>query len=283
MESVVQKVVRIGNIKISNNLPMVLIAGPCVLESREHAVRMAGELKTITDRLRIPFVFKSSFDKANRTSLNAKRGVNLYEGIDVFREIKEKFGVMTVTDIHECHQAQVVAEVVDMIQIPALLSRQTDLLIAASRTGLAVQIKKGQFAAPEDARYMLEKVVSVGNENAIICERGTSFGYHKLVNDMTGLPIMSRFGYPVVFDGTHSVQEPAGRGVCSGGNRELVPYLCKAALAIGVAGLYLEIHDQPDSAPCDGPNMLRLNATEEFLTTMLEFDALGKKHRCELG
>lgn len=282
MQNIIQKVVKVGNIRISNDLPMALFAGPCVVESKDHACEMAHALKEITDKLNIPFVFKSSFDKANRTSLNSKRGVGLYEGMEIFSQIKEKYNVLTITDIHEPNQAKLISEVVDVIQIPALLCRQTDLLVAAAKTGLPVKVKKGQFSSPDDAKYMIEKVTSTGNENVMICERGTLFGYHQLINDMTALPIMESFGYPIIFDGTHSVQFPGGFGSCSGGNRKLAPYICKAALSIGVAALYLEIHDNPDQAPCDGPNMLKLEDAEKFLQTMKEFDQLGKKYRKDL-
>lgn len=278
MQAINYKAIKIGNIRIANNLPMALIGGPCVAESRAHVLEMAGAIKEITDKLNIPFIFKSSFDKANRTSINSSRGVGFYEGIEIFREVKEKYGILTITDIHESTHAKPISEVVDVIQIPALLCKQTDLLVAAAKTGLAIKIKKGQFVAPEDVQYMIEKVTSAGNENVMICERGSCFGYHKLINDMAGLRIMAKFGYPIIFDGTHSVQEPAGRGACSGGNREFIPYLCRAALSVGVAALYLEIHDNPEIAPCDGPNMVRLSDLESFLIQMKEFDALGKKY-----
>lgn len=278
MENTVNKIVKVGDIRIANDLPMVLIGGPCVMENKTHVLEMAHALKEITDKLNIPFIFKSSFDKANRTSIKSSRGVGFYEGIDIFREVKEKYGLMTITDMHESVHAKELAEVVDVLQIPALLCKQTDIITAAAKTGLTVQIKKGQFVAPDDVKWMIEKVTSTGNQNVTICERGSCFGYHRLVNDMTGIHVMKKFGYPIVFDGTHSVQEPAGKGYCSGGNREFIPCLCRAALSIGVAALYLEIHDDPENAPCDGPNMLRLQQTEEFLKIMKEFDALGKKH-----
>ncbi|MBO7454063.1 MAG: 3-deoxy-8-phosphooctulonate synthase [Alphaproteobacteria bacterium] len=270
------KVVKAGSISIANGLPFVLIAGPCALESRDVAFRCAESLIKTTNELKIPFIFKSSFDKANRTSLNARRGVPMVEALKIFRELKEKFGCLIVTDVHESWQCAEVAEVVDVLQIPAFLCRQTDLLIAAAKTGKIVEIKKGQFLAPWDMENVYKKVTMSGNENVLLCERGTCFGYNRLVSDMRSLQIMKNFGYPVVFDATHSVQEPGGLGGASGGNRDYVESLARSAMSIGVAALYIETHFDPKNAFSDGPNMVPLHVVKDFLITMKKFDELAK-------
>ncbi|MCR4555304.1 MAG: 3-deoxy-8-phosphooctulonate synthase [Alphaproteobacteria bacterium] len=270
------KVVKAGSISIANDLPFVLIAGPCALESRDVAFRCAESLIKTTNELKIPFIFKSSFDKANRTSLNARRGVPMVEALKIFRELKEKFGCLIVTDVHESWQCAEVAEVVDVLQIPAFLCRQTDLLIAAAKTGKIVEIKKGQFLAPWDMENVYKKVTMSGNENVLLCERGTCFGYNRLVSDMRSLQIMKNFGYPVVFDATHSVQEPGGLGGASGGNRDYVESLARSAMSIGVAALYIETHFDPKNAFSDGPNMVPLHVVKDFLITMKKFDELAK-------
>ncbi len=270
------KVVKAGSISIANNLPFVLIAGPCALESRDVAFRCAESLIKTTNELRIPFIFKSSFDKANRTSLNARRGVPMGEALKIFRELKEKFGCLIVTDVHESQQCSEVSEVVDILQIPAFLCRQTDLLIAAAKTGKVIEIKKGQFLAPWDMENVYKKVTMSGNENVLLCERGTCFGYNRLVSDMRSLQVMKNFGYPVVFDATHSVQEPGGLGGASGGNRDFVESLARSAMSIGVAALYIETHFDPKNAFSDGPNMVPLHVVKDFLITMKKFDELAK-------
>lgn len=270
------KIVDVNGIKIANNLPFTLIAGPCVLESRDHAMFMCGELVKITSGLGINLIYKSSYDKANRTSLNGKRGLGIKESLAVFQDIKDKFNVPIITDVHEPHQCAEVAETVDVLQIPAFLCRQTDLLLSAGRTNKALNIKKGQFLAPWDMKNIATKVESTGNKNIMLCERGVSFGYNNLVVDMTSLPIMSQTGYPVIFDATHSVQKPGGLGEKTGGNREFAPILGKGALAIGVAGIFVEVHQDPDNAPSDGPNMIKLEETQKILQQFLQFDTLAK-------
>ncbi|MDR2766657.1 MAG: 3-deoxy-8-phosphooctulonate synthase [Holosporaceae bacterium] len=270
------KTVRVGNVAVSNDGPLTLVAGPCALESRETALRVADHLVKMTDELEIPFIFKSSFDKANRTSIRSRRGVQLDAALEIFREIKKEFGCPIVTDVHERDQCPVVAEVTDMLQIPAFLCRQTDLLTAAAKTGRAVNIKKGQFLAPWDMKNACEKVVESGNDAVILCERGSCFGYNRLVSDMRSLKIMEDFGYPVIFDATHSIQEPGGLGETSGGNREYVELLARAAVAVGVAGLFIETHFDPNNAISDGPNMVPLEAMRDFMITMKRFDELAK-------
>lgn len=265
-----------NHITFGNDLPFVLIAGPCALENREHALMMAGALKEITDRLHIPFVYKTSFDKANRSSSKSQRGLGLEKALPIFKEIKEKFGCPVVTDIHTAEQCAIVAEAVDMLQIPAYLCRQTDLLQAAALTGKAINIKKGQFLAPWDMTNVVEKMASFGNTNVLQCERGASFGYNTLVSDMRALPIMARNRYPVVYDATHSVQQPGGQGATSGGDRTFVPVLAKAAIAVGVASVFMEVHQEPDTAPSDGPNMLRLDSLEKLLIQLKAFDTIAK-------
>lgn len=270
------KSVPVGKLTIANNQPFALMAGPCVLESRDHAFMMCGALKEVTDKLGIPFIYKSSFDKANRTSVKAQRGMGLDAALKIFQEIKKEFDVPVLTDVHAPEQCAVVAEAVDVLQIPAFLCRQTDLLLAAGKTGRAINVKKGQFLAPWDMKNVAEKIASTGNEKIMLCERGVTFGYNTLVNDMRALPIMAETGYPVVFDATHSVQSPGGKGNATGGDRTMVPYLARAAVAIGVAAVFMETHQDPDSAPSDGPNMVRLEDMEKILRTMTEIDDIAK-------
>jgi 2-dehydro-3-deoxyphosphooctonate aldolase (KDO 8-P synthase) len=271
-----QHVVRVEPIAIANHLPLALIAGPCAIESREHALFMAGELKRLTDRLGMPLIYKSSFDKANRTSASSARGIGLEQGVEILAAVKAETGLPVLTDVHESWQCRPVAEVVDVLQIPAFLCRQTDLLRAAAETGRAINIKKGQFLAPWDMKQVTAKLESFGAEKILACERGTSFGYNTLVTDLRGLPQLAATGWPVVFDATHSVQQPGGQGGTSGGQREYVPVLARAAVAVGVAAVFIETHEQPDRAPSDGPNMVPLARMEELLTDLQRFDALAK-------
>ena len=268
--------VRVGNVRFGNDLPLALIAGPCQMESRDHALEMAERLKAICSRLGVGLVFQSSFDKANRTSLSGRRGMGLEKALPVFCEIRKRFGLPVLTDVHEAAQCAEVAEAVDVLQIPAFLCRQTDLLVAAARTGRAVNVKKGQFLAPWDMREVLAKVVESGNRDVLLTERGVSFGYNNLVSDLRALPIMAAMGAPVVFDATHSVQQPGGQGASSGGQRQFVPVLARAAVAIGVAAVFIETHPDPDRAPSDGPNMVPLNEFEALVRELLAFDALAK-------
>ena len=271
-------ILNISDLRISNNLPFTLIAGPCVIESKNHALEMAKKLTSITNKLGIQFIYKSSFDKANRTSINSKRGPGLEKSIEIFNEIKSSIGCPIITDVHEINQVSVISEVVDIIQIPAFLCRQTDLLIEAAKTNKAVMIKKGQFLAPWDMKNVVEKIIEFGSGGILVCERGVSFGYNTLVSDFRSLPILKSFGYPVVFDATHSVQQPGGLGSKSGGQREFVPVLAKAAVSIGVAGLFMEIHQDPDNAPSDGPNMLHLDVLEKLLITLAKLDKIAKEN-----
>lgn len=271
------KTVKIGDIAISNSNPFALIAGPCVLESRQHAYDMCGKITEITKRLGIPVIYKSSFDKANRTSVSGVRsGVDFNEAMEIFRDIKKDFGVPVITDIHTEEQCAAVAPSVDVLQIPAFLSRQTDLLLAAGKTGKAVNVKKGQFLAPWDMKNVAAKIASTGNDNIMLCERGASFGYNTLVSDMRALPIMAETGYPVVFDATHSVQQPGGQGTSSGGDRRMVPVLARAAMAVGVAAVFMETHQDPDNAPSDGPNMVKITDLEALLDKMKRIDEIAK-------
>ncbi|MBP0583164.1 3-deoxy-8-phosphooctulonate synthase [Labrys sp. LIt4] len=270
-------VVSLGKLRIGNALPLTVIAGPCQMESRDHAMEMATGIKAITDKLGLGLIYKSSFDKANRTSAKGARGVGLEKALPIFAEIREKFGVPVITDIHENDQCAKVAEVVDVLQIPAFLSRQTDLLVAAARTGRVVNVKKGQFLAPWDMKNVVAKITEAGNPNVLVTERGASFGYNTLVTDMRALPIMAeQIGAPVVFDATHSVQQPGGQGTSSGGQREFVPVLARAAVAVGVAAVFIETHQDPDHAPSDGPNMVPLNQLEALLARLKQFDAIAK-------
>ncbi len=270
-------VVAVGKVRFGNKLPFALIAGPCALESHAHAFEMAAALKEITARLGIGFVYKSSFDKANRTSVNSARGLGLEQALPIFAELREKLTVPVLTDVHEPPQCAIVAEVVDILQIPAFLCRQTDLLVAAAQTGRAVNIKKGQFLAPWDMANVVDKVTGAGNRNVLMTERGVSFGYNTLVSDMRALPQLARAGAPVIFDATHSVQQPGGQGTSSGGEREFVPVLARAAAAVGVAGLFIETHENPEKAPSDGPNMIPLREMEPLLKRLMQFDALAKR------
>jgi 2-dehydro-3-deoxyphosphooctonate aldolase (KDO 8-P synthase) len=273
-----QRTVSVGNVAIANHLPLALIAGPCAIESREHALMIAGELKRLTDRLGLALIYKSSFDKANRTSADSARGIGLDKGIEILAAVKDATGLPVLTDVHESWQCRPVAEVVDVLQIPAFLCRQTDLLRAAAETGRAINVKKGQFLAPWDMRQVTAKLESFGAERILACERGVSFGYNTLVSDMRALPQLAATGWPVVFDATHSVQQPGGLGGTSGGQREFVPVLARAAVAVGVAAVFIETHEQPDRAPSDGPNMVPLACMEELLTDLQRFDALAKLH-----
>jgi 2-dehydro-3-deoxyphosphooctonate aldolase (KDO 8-P synthase) len=269
-------VVDIAGVRLGNSLRLALFAGPCQLESQAHALEMAAALKEIAGRLQIGLIYKTSFDKANRTSAGSARGLGLKAALPIFAEIRETFALPVVTDVHEPGQCAAVAEAVDVLQIPAFLCRQTDLLIAAAQTGRAVKIKKGQFLAPWDMQNAVAKVLSAGNANVLVTERGASFGYNTLVADMRALPVLAETGCPVIFDATHSVQQPGGRGTESGGERRFVPVLARAAVAVGVAGLFIETHQDPDRAPSDGPNMLPLSAMEPLLQELLEFDRLAK-------
>jgi 2-dehydro-3-deoxyphosphooctonate aldolase (KDO 8-P synthase) len=269
--------VTVGDVSFSNAQPLVLIAGPCQLESRAHALEMASALKEIAARVGIGLVFKTSFDKANRTSASGARGIGLAQALPIFAEIRERLGLPVLTDVHENDQCARVAEVVDILQIPAFLCRQTDLLIAAAKTGRVVNVKKGQFLAPWDMTNVVAKVTGAGNPNVLVTERGASFGYNTLVSDMRALPILARTtAAPVIFDATHSVQQPGGRGGSSGGEREFVPVLARAAVAVGIAGVFIETHQDPDNAPSDGPNMLPLRDMEALLRTLMAFDRLAK-------
>jgi 2-dehydro-3-deoxyphosphooctonate aldolase (KDO 8-P synthase) len=270
-------VVSIGAVKFGNDLPISVIAGPCQLESRSHALEVASALKEIADRLRIGLVYKTSFDKANRTSATAARGIGLKQSLPIFAEIRSSLELPVLTDVHDIDQCAVVAEAVDILQIPAFLCRQTDLLLAAAATGRVVNVKKGQFLAPWDMANVVAKVTGHGNPNVLVTERGVSFGYNTLVSDMRALPILARTtGAPVIFDATHSVQQPGGKGTSSGGEREFVPVLARAAVAVGVAGIFIETHPDPDRAPSDGPNMVPLREFEGLLRRLIAFDALAK-------
>ncbi|ADP69646.1 2-dehydro-3-deoxyphosphooctonate aldolase [Rhodomicrobium vannielii ATCC 17100] len=269
-------VVDIRGVRLGNALPLALFAGPCQLESRAHALEMASALKEIAGRLGIGLVYKTSFDKANRTSANAKRGLGLDAALPIFAEIRESLGLPIVTDVHEASQCARVAEAVDVLQIPAFLCRQTDLLIAAAETGRVVKVKKGQFLAPWDMKNVVAKVLAAGNPNVLVTERGASFGYNTLVTDMRALPILAETGAPVVFDATHSVQQPGGQGTATGGDRRFVPVLARAAVAVGVAAVFIETHQDPDHAPSDGPNMVPLGELEALLRNLQAFDRLAK-------
>jgi 2-dehydro-3-deoxyphosphooctonate aldolase (KDO 8-P synthase) len=270
-------IVAVGEVKFGNALPLALIAGPCALESRAHAFDMASALKEIAAKLGIGFIYKTSFDKANRTSAASSRGVGLDKALAIFAELRAKLEIAVLTDVHEPDQCAVVAEVVDVLQIPAFLCRQTDLLVAAARTGRAINIKKGQFLAPWDMSNVVAKITAAGNANVLVTERGVSFGYNTLVSDMRALPILAKIGAPVIFDATHSVQQPGGQGTSSGGERAYVPVLARAAVAVGVAGLFIETHQDPDHAPSDGPNMIPLKDLAQLLMRLMEFDALAKR------
>ncbi len=277
-KKVQQRTVKVWDkVTISNRLPFTLIAGPCALESREHAMEMAHALTELTKKLHIPFIYKTSFDKANRMSGHKPRGIGMKAGLPILAEVREKYGCPVITDVHSAEQCKPVAEVVDVLQTPAFLCRQTDLLLAAGETGKPIHIKKGQFLAPWDMANVAKKVASTGNENIMLCERGVSFGYNMLISDMRSLPIMESTGYPVIYDASHSVQQPGGLGDASGGQREFIPMLARAAMAVGVAGVFIETHHDPDKAPSDGPTMLYFKDMPGLLMELKEFDALAKK------
>jgi 2-dehydro-3-deoxyphosphooctonate aldolase (KDO 8-P synthase) len=268
----------IGPVTIGNDRPFVLIAGPCQIESRAHALETAAAIREMCAALGVPVIYKSSYDKANRTSVSTARGIGMAEGLDILAEVREAFSMPVLTDVHAPEQCAPAATAVDVLQIPAFLSRQTDLLLAAGETGAAINVKKGQFLAPWDMVHVAAKIASTGNERILLCERGTSFGYNTLVNDFRGLTIMGRTGYPVVYDATHSVQQPGGQGTTSGGQREFAPILANAALAVGVAAVFMETHQDPDHAPSDGPNMIAIRHMPAVIARMLAFDRLAKEH-----
>ena len=266
----------LNNIEIANNKPFVLIAGPCVVESKDHALEMATKIKSICEELNISFIYKSSFDKANRTSIDSNRGIGLNDTLKIFEYLKKHLKVTIITDVHEKEQCNEIAKIVDILQIPAFLCRQTDLLTAAAKTNKAVMVKKGQFLAPWEMTNIIKKLTVAGANNILLCERGTSFGYNNLVSDMRSIPIMQETGWPVIFDATHSVQQPGGKGTSSGGQRQFVPYLAKAAVATGVSGIFLETHEDPDNAPSDGPNMININNLKELLLKLKQIDEVIK-------
>ena len=276
MDQQPQRIVRAGAIEIGNHRPFVLIAGPCQIESRAHALEVAGALRAISIATGVPIIYKSSFDKANRTSALAARGIGMAEGLDILASVREQTGLPVLTDVHTAEQCAPVAEAVDVLQIPAFLCRQTDLLLAAGQTGKTINVKKGQFLAPWDMAHVAAKIASTGNRNVLLCERGASFGYNTLVSDLRSLPIMAATGYPVVFDATHSVQQPGGLGGSSGGQREFAPVLARAALAAGVAAVFIETHPDPDRAPSDGPNMIPLREMPALIARLKAFDDLAK-------
>jgi 2-dehydro-3-deoxyphosphooctonate aldolase (KDO 8-P synthase) len=269
--------IKIGSVTFANDRPLAIIAGPCAIESRAHALEMAEAISKIAKKLGIGFIYKSSFDKANRTSISSPRGIGFAKALPILAEVRETFGCPVLTDVHEPEQCAPVAEAVDVLQIPALLCRQTDLLVAAAQTGRAINVKKGQFLAPWDMKNVAAKIAASGNDRVLLCERGASFGYNTLVSDMRSLPVMKETGFPVVFDATHSVQQPGGLGTASGGDRRYVPVLARAAVAVGVAGVFMETHQDPDRAPSDGPNMVHLKNLPELLGTLVAFDRIAKK------
>jgi len=271
------KIIKIGKVKIGNNIPLVLIAGPCQIESKNHTYKIASLIKKIADKNKIGFIFKSSFDKANRTSLKSKRGVGLYKSIEIFELIKKKLKIPILTDVHNEEQCEYISDVVDVLQIPAFLCRQTDLLVAAAKTKKIINIKKGQFLAPWDIKHAIRKVEESDNNKILVTERGVSFGYNTLVSDMRSLEVMKDFAYPVIFDATHSVQQPGGKGESSGGERKFIKTLSRAAVAVGVAGIFIEVHDNPDKAPSDGPNMIKLSELDKLLKELISIDRLVKK------
>lgn len=275
------KIVRVKSLEIANDLPFTLLAGPCALESRDHAFDMCGTLNEMTKRLGLGFIYKTSFDKANRTSLGSGRGIGMGKALPIFQDLRKEFDVPVVTDVHLPEQCAEVAEAVDLLQIPAFLCRQTDLLLAAAKTGKPLNVKKGQFLAPWDMKNVAAKISESGNDQIMLCERGASFGYNTLVSDMRSIPIMAETGYPVVFDATHSVQQPGGQGATTGGDRAMVPVLARAAMAVGVAAVFMETHQDPDSAPSDGPNMVKLQDIEAILATLMEIDSVMKTARRE--
>ena len=268
--------ITIADVKLGNDLPLVMIAGPCVMESRSHALDMSGALAEMAKNLGIGLIYKTSFDKANRTSATGERGLGLDAALQVFADIRKETGLPVLTDVHEAGHSAAVADAVDVLQIPAFLCRQTDLLVAAAKTGKAINVKKGQFLAPADMVNVVDKISGAGNADVMVCERGVSFGYNTLVSDMRSLPVMAQTGCPVVFDATHSVQQPGGQGTSSGGQREFAPVLARAAVAVGVAAVFMETHQDPDNAPSDGPNMIPLDQLPEIVETLVEFDQLAK-------
>jgi 2-dehydro-3-deoxyphosphooctonate aldolase (KDO 8-P synthase) len=270
------RIVSVAGIEIGNDRPFVLIAGPCQIESRTHALEIAYALRGISDRSGVPVIYKSSYDKANRTSASAARGIGMDAGLAILGDVRAATGLPVLTDVHTAEQCAIAAQVVDVLQIPAFLCRQTDLLLAAGETGRAINIKKGQFLAPWDMANVAAKIAGTGNHNILLCERGVSFGYNTLISDMRSLPIMARTGYPVVFDATHSVQQPGGQGTSSGGQREFAPVLARAALAVGVAAVFIETHENPDRAPSDGPNMIPIDEMEALINRLAAFDRLAK-------
>jgi 2-dehydro-3-deoxyphosphooctonate aldolase (KDO 8-P synthase) len=273
----ISKTVTVGPYTIGNDRKITIIAGPCAMESRAHAIEMATALKEIADQYDIGMIYKSSYDKANRTSVSSNRGIGVSEAMPIFAEVKEITGLPVITDVHNVEDCAIIGEVVDVIQIPAFLCRQTDLLIAAGNTGKALNIKKGQFLAPWDMANVVKKVESTGNTSIMLCERGASFGYNTLVSDMRSLPIMAKTGYPIIYDATHSVQQPGGHGATSGGDREMAPVLARAAVAVGVAGVFMETHQDPDNAPSDGPNMIYLDKLSAIIEMLLKFDRISKE------
>jgi 2-dehydro-3-deoxyphosphooctonate aldolase (KDO 8-P synthase) len=273
----ISKTVTVGPYTIGNDRKITIIAGPCAMESRAHAIEMATALKEIADQYEIGMIYKSSYDKANRTSVSSNRGIGVSEAMPIFAEVKEVTGLPVITDVHNVEDCAIIGEVVDVIQIPAFLCRQTDLLIAAGNTGKALNIKKGQFLAPWDMANVVKKVESTGNTSIMLCERGASFGYNTLVSDMRSLPIMAKTGYPIIYDATHSVQQPGGHGATSGGDREMAPVLARAAVAVGVAGVFMETHQDPDNAPSDGPNMIYLDKLSAVIEMLLKFDRISKE------
>ncbi|MGE3770874.1 MAG: 3-deoxy-8-phosphooctulonate synthase [Bdellovibrionales bacterium] len=277
------KAVTVGDVTFANDKPFVLIAGPCQIESRDHAFMMAEKIKTICDKLKIPFIYKSSYDKANRSSVSTQRGIGIDEGLQILSDVRAQFSCPVLTDIHDAEQAVIAGKAVDVLQIPAFLCRQTDLLLAAGKTGKAINVKKGQFLAPWDMKNVAQKIASTGNENILLCERGASFGYNTLVSDMRALPIMAQTGYPVVFDATHSVQQPGGQGTTSGGQREFAPVLARAACAVGVGGIFIETHQDPDRAPSDGPNMIKIENLEGVLRVLKQIDDFAKANPVNLA
>ncbi len=270
------KTVSVDGIDIANNLPFVLVVGPCQIESRDHALMMAERIAAVAQAVGFQFIYKSSFDKANRSSVATQRGIGIDEGLRILQDVKAAFGCPVLTDVHEAAQCAPVAQAVDVLQIPAFLSRQTDLLLAAGKTDAVVNVKKGQFMAPWDMVHVANKIASTGNERILLCDRGTSFGYNTLVSDFRGLPIMAQTGYPVMFDATHSVQQPGGQGATSGGQREFVPTLARAAVAVGVAALFIETHEDPDNAPSDGPNMVPIDELQALMAKLVALDEIAK-------
>lgn len=270
------KTVSVDGINIANNLPFVLVVGPCQIESRDHALMMAERIAAVAQAVGFQFIYKSSFDKANRSSVATQRGIGIDEGLRILQDVKAAFGCPVLTDVHEAAQCAPVAQAVDVLQIPAFLSRQTDLLLAAGKTDAVVNVKKGQFMAPWDMVHVADKIASTGNERILLCDRGTSFGYNTLVSDFRGLPIMAQTGYPVMFDATHSVQQPGGQGATSGGQREFVPTLARAAVAVGVAALFIETHEDPDNAPSDGPNMVPIDELQALMAKLVALDEIAK-------